>query len=430
MKASVYNVLAPCQDGVNSILYNTASQACAILEPEEVMQYQDCIENDAPADGDFLGALEEMGLLVKNPQAEIDYMRYDFEKYRYNDRVFELYICTTLDCNLNCIYCFENKRKGKMTFETADAIYSFVLEEYENQPYQELKINWYGGEPLLAMDIIEYLSEKFLAFTEEKGLEYIATIITNGVLANEEIQNKLKKYRVWCVMATADGIGCMHDRTRPARNGEPTYDTIMENIEGFLDKDFAIDFRCVVDGKNCDSCLERAKKFAHRDNINVVFNQLRNLTDFDEKDPRASEIQEVSPEEHAKIALREFLNRDPNADDFKHMLRPLPVHCIANIDRGYVLDELGNAYKCTSMPGTDEFIMFNVCEPVESRKIDQELIAKCNVANPMDDICRNCVVYPICKGGCSRTRIHQGFCNCSHFKYTIEDYLTAYSAVL
>lgn len=430
MKASVYNVLAPASNDVDSILYNTASQACVILDPDEVAAYERCVEGDLPADDEFLKALKDMGLLVENPRLELDYMRYSFEKYRYNDRVFELYICPTLDCNLNCIYCFENKRKGKMTLETAEAIYRFVLEQYENQPYQELKINWYGGEPLLGMDIIEYLSEKFLAFTEDKGLEYIATIITNGVLATDEIQEKLKKYKVWCVMATADGVGCMHDRTRPSRNGESTYDTIMKHVEGFLDKDFAVDFRCVVDGVNCESCLELAQGFAHRGNVKVVFNQLRNLTEFDKNDPRAGVIKEVSPEEHAKIVLREFLGRNPTADDFRRFLRPLPVHCIANIDRGYVIDELGNAYKCTSMPGTDEFIMFNVTEPLAKRKIDHELIARCNNANPMDDVCADCVVYPLCKGGCSRTRIHQGFVNCSHFKHTIRDYLTAYSAVL
>lgn len=430
MKASVYNVLAPASNGVDSILYNTASQACVILEPSEVTDYERCIEGDLPAEGTLLETLEKMGLLVKNPQSELDYMRYSFEQYRYNDRVFELYICPTLDCNLNCIYCFEHKRKGKMSLETAEAVFRFVVEEYENQPYQELKINWYGGEPLLGMDIIEYLSEKFLAFTEENSIEYIATIITNSVLATDEIQEKLKKYKVWCVMATADGIGCMHDRTRPSRNGESTYETIMKNVDGFLDKDFAVDFRCVIDNVNCESCLKLAKSFAHRDNVKVVFSQLRNLTEFDKNDPRADVIKEATPEEYAKAVLQEFLNRDPSAEDFMHFLRPLPVNCIANIDRGYVIDELGNAYKCTSMPGIDDFILFNVTEPLEKRKINHELIARCNNANPMDDVCADCAVYPLCKGGCSRMRIHQGVVNCMHFKYTIKDYLTAYSAFL
>ena len=431
MRASVYNVLAPASNGTDSILYNTASQACAVLSADEAAAYRSCVDGDLPADSELLATLEDMGFLVEDPRAEIDFMRYDFEKYRFNDRVFELYICPTLDCNLNCIYCFENKRQGKMTLETADAIYRFVCEQFENQPYRELKINWYGGEPLLGMDIIEYLSEKFIAFSEEKQLEYIATVVTNGVLLSDEAQEKLKECKVWCVMATADGIGCMHDRTRPSRDGRPTYDKIMDNVDGLLDKDFAVDFRCVIDGVNCESCIELAGKFAHRDNVNVVFNQMRNLTDFEEQDPRAAKIQMVSEKEHARICLEEFLNRNPDAEDFEHLLRPLPVHCIANIDRGYVIDELGNAYKCTSMPGTDRFIMFNVNEPASSRKIDQALIAKCNGANPMDSAeCASCAVYPLCKGGCSRTRIHEGVNTCSHFKYTIKDYLTAYSAVL
>ncbi|MBQ3450791.1 MAG: hypothetical protein IJG32_00790 [Selenomonadaceae bacterium] len=45
--------------------------------------------------------------------------------------------------------------------------------------------NWYGGEPLLAKEIIWSLSEKFLEFCATKAIDYDAFIITNASLLED-----------------------------------------------------------------------------------------------------------------------------------------------------------------------------------------------------------------------------------------------------
>lgn len=56
-----------------------------------------------------------------------------------------------------------------------------------------LEINWYGGEPLLALDMIEKLSERIGEITKDKKCDYKQTMITNGYLLNEEYAVRLKK---------------------------------------------------------------------------------------------------------------------------------------------------------------------------------------------------------------------------------------------
>ena len=433
MKPSVYNVTAPSYDGEGVVLYNTLSQACVLLDSHEAQLYEAlaCGGDANPQDdgkSTFVDALASMGFVSENPDEDVAYMRYKYQKHKYNSRVFELYICPTLDCNFSCIYCYEHKRKGKMTLEVADAIMRFVEEQFDAEPFQELKIVWYGGEPLLGFDIIEYLSERFITFTDDHGLEYRASIITNGVLATDEVQRRLAELKVWCVMATADGQGPIHDRTRPARNGKPTYDIIMKHIQGFIDKGFSIDFRCILEKNNVDSCIELAGKLVANENVNIHFNQMRDMTGFQQEHPGV--VCTLSLEEHAQAVLDEFLRRNPSKEDFKKYLTPLPVACPAAIDRAYTIDELGNVYACTSVPGMDEYVLFSVMEPPEDRSLNLEKLAMYGNASPFkNDECRECRVFPLCQGGCTRCRM-EGRLECAPFKHNIEDLLTEYSRFL
>ena len=43
-------------------------------------------------------------------------------------------------------------------------------------------MTWFGGEPLLAKEVIYRLSEAFIARTHDAGIAYTANIITNGYL--------------------------------------------------------------------------------------------------------------------------------------------------------------------------------------------------------------------------------------------------------
>lgn len=44
-----------------------------------------------------------------------------------------------------------------MTFETADAVVHYIEENWNGELFN---VTWFGGEPLLATDIIDYISEQ------------------------------------------------------------------------------------------------------------------------------------------------------------------------------------------------------------------------------------------------------------------------------
>ena len=49
-----------------------------------------------------------------------------------------------------------------------------------------LSVTWFGGEPLLAPDVIKALSEKLMALAKEQGADYSAGIVSNGYLLTPE----------------------------------------------------------------------------------------------------------------------------------------------------------------------------------------------------------------------------------------------------
>lgn len=71
-----------------------------------------------------------------------------------------LILFPTLDCNFACTYCYENKEKGFMLDETYDKLFAAIKKHHEENHIKFLKLEWFGGEPLLCYDkLIEFTKE-------------------------------------------------------------------------------------------------------------------------------------------------------------------------------------------------------------------------------------------------------------------------------
>ena len=434
MKASYYNVLVetgidPNDGNAAAVLFNTRTSTLAELDKGELAAYRgiEKLCDDDP----IAKQLAEQGFVLKDPESEANLLRYEFEKYRFDDSVFELYVAPTLSCNFGCPYCFERKRPGAMTSEVQDALVEFVGEQYRERPYKTLKIIWYGGEPLLRMDVIESLSGRFIAFCEKRGIEYIASVISNTSLATPEVQDRLIACGVWSVMSTIDGIGEIHEARRVNSGEAPTYETIRSNVEAMAEKGICVDFRCILEKGNVESCLELTRSMAHRDNLRVRVKPLIDFGDANGKNMAAAGLRPLSREEFAQAYLEVFLQGLPDAADYERELAPLRLNCSACMDRGYAIDERGNVSNCGCTIGDDSKTLFNICEPADSRTVNWDLVSWYGSKNPLDmPYCRTCRVLPLCQGGCLRVSDPEPFHNCNPLRYCIEDMVRGYYAAL
>lgn len=102
----------------------------------------------------------------------------------------------TWACNLNCTYCFEKfKTKGReMTVNMAKSILSKEFEMMRGQKSPgKLKVEFFGGEPLLKFDVIRQVTEWIEA--NDPGVDYLLSVTSNGTLLDEEKKKWFTKHK-------------------------------------------------------------------------------------------------------------------------------------------------------------------------------------------------------------------------------------------
>ncbi|HKP42077.1 radical SAM protein [Mycobacterium sp.] len=165
----------------------------------------------------------------------------------------ELTLLPTEQCNLRCTYCYETFAVGRMDDWVVTAVKELMT---RRQPeLRRLVIDWFGGEPLLAMDVIEDISGLAEEFARSNPLlDYQSSITTNGVLLTADYARRLSTVGVTHLHVSLDGPGATHDLTRRLRGGRGTYERIEANLREILDSDVDahIDLRVHVTPANVD----------------------------------------------------------------------------------------------------------------------------------------------------------------------------------
>jgi len=143
-------------------------------------------------------------------------------------KVRSLSLIVTKNCNLKCSYCYEKhdlRSKEFMSFSVArDAILSYFQDDDE---FDFLEIDFFGGEPFLAFPLIKETVEWVSSQKWDK--EYFFTIGTNGTILDDEIKSWLIKNKAKISLSISiDGCKKAHDLTR-----SNSFDKLMENLPFF-----------------------------------------------------------------------------------------------------------------------------------------------------------------------------------------------------
>lgn len=224
-KASIFNTVF--SENERLLLFNSRSKRYLKTE-RYVGLVKEVLENpDHFMENPVFSKLKDAGMLVEDTYDESQ--SFDFWKndYIYNP---QLHICIlpTEQCNLRCTYCYEDFQNGAMTQATQDAFILWLKRNLKN--YTSLRIEWFGGEPLVAKDIIFNLSERIIAICHQARKPFTASIVTNGTLMDLETFKKLLSCHVINFQVTIDGVKETHDALKIRADGQGTYDCIIRNL--------------------------------------------------------------------------------------------------------------------------------------------------------------------------------------------------------
>lgn len=159
-------------------------------------------------------------------------------QYKKDAEVKSLVFQVTDACQLRCTYCYQiNKQEHYMDFNTAKKFIDYIFDNahdpdfpinYENTI--GLIIEFIGGEPLLAIDLMEkimdYITQKMFDENSPWLTRHMFSISTNGIeYFDPKFQKLMKKYKDnFSVSVTVDGYKEMHDECRLFHSGEGSYD--------------------------------------------------------------------------------------------------------------------------------------------------------------------------------------------------------------
>ncbi len=192
------------------------------------------------------------------------------------------------ECNLSCTYCYQhNKGKRYMSFETAKKLVDLLLSgnkgfrEYLDSDYSEgLILDFIGGEPMLAVDLIDKTIDYFQAQTIKlnhpfKG-KWCASISSNGTIYDDKVRTFLNKHRSHLSYSVSiDGNKRLHDACRVFPDGSPTYDIAMRAVNDRLAHGYPIGSKITIAHENLPYLFEAITAMydqGHRAlNANTVF---------------------------------------------------------------------------------------------------------------------------------------------------------------
>lgn len=396
-----------------AVIYNTFSKALIILTAEEYQQY----ENDSLTDTEIKNQLVENGFLINESFDEMGFLKYFHYKTKFSNDTLFLTIAPTLDCNFSCPYCYENRRPGKMSVEIQDAVIKFIRDSVEHGT-EKLDISWYGGEPLLYIDVLKSLAGRIAALAKEKGCMLSMHMVTNGYLLKKDIIETLDKVGVTRVQITLDGLKEHHDKSRPLRNGNGTFDRIMKNLSLFEDSPIEVVIRMNVDRHNCGDFKLLKEKIALLNNSNIE------LYPSPVEDLNKDIVNELSDfmttEEFETFTMKTCEEGSLSAEDFA-VMDDRYCFCTAETENCYVIDELGDFYKCWDEVGRKEYRCFNI---LDTQSVNYTNISKFVANDPFaDEKCNTCVFLPLCFGGCKFQKAHLEKSVCGFTEESLKKYL-------
>jgi uncharacterized protein len=245
MQPSQFNVRVPLPDRNEVFLMNTFSDAQLLVSTDVAGLLDRVGRGDAQFDEgerETIASLIENGFVVENKEAERQALSEYFTSMREDREQFRATVMTTLQCNFACDYCIQgdhgeyNKNASKMSVETAERLAVWFGEQLDAILPEKFVLTFFGGEPLLNLPVLYLLSERAHELCATRGVKLYINIITNGLLLSSDIVDRLLPLGLNGIKITLDGDRETHNRMRPLRGRQGTFDKIIENVRRVADR--------------------------------------------------------------------------------------------------------------------------------------------------------------------------------------------------
>ena len=403
MKSSRYNIFF--EQDKKQFAFNGLTCALAQINDDfiNLIESVDNLNQDNLKEDDK-SLLEDMvrgGFVVEDYFDEMNFLKYKSYRSKFGDKGLSLTIAPTLYCNFACPYCYESPQNGIMSQGIMDAICNKVEESAKKN--QNVSINWYGGEPLVAKNVIWKLSDKMINICDKYGVKYRASMVTNGYLFDEETIDNIVKYKVNLVQITVDGPPDIHNTRRKLKNSNSaTFDTIINNIKKLVKQPITVVIRINIDKTNVhrlDELLDLFISYGFQD-CKISLGHVLDATEACESIADTC----LDSEEYSNIKIKYYkilMEKGFKVSSESYYPKIRSNYCGADSSNAFVVDHLGLMYKCWHDIGNIDKSIGNILDVDNMTKKNIMVNASYMLWSPFThEKCRNCDMLPLCMGGC------------------------------
>lgn len=295
-------------------------------------------------------------------------------------------IFTTTDCNARCFYCFENGIKHSyMSKETALKVVAYIKNHHNGK---QVKINWFGGEPLLNTEVIDIISDGL----KKESIDFKSRMITNGYLFDKAmIDRAINAWNLTELQITLDGTEKAYNRIKAYiyDNCNP-YDIVLDNTNRLLDAGLSVSIRLNVDRHNSADLLnlvdELYEKLGNQRKLYIYVHRL-----FDEH--AAYSIEASLKAEELEIAIKDIEDKL-----YQYRFKPQTgitkalktFHCMADCGTCITILPDGEIGLC-EVRSKSGYIGH-----IDTEGFNQEIIKSWKETRPEIPECKDCFYYPEC----------------------------------
>ncbi len=364
--------------------------------------------------------LLDKGFLIPAEVDERDYLRNGHAQARTNNRNLSLTIIPTLACNFRCRYCYQEHQPETMGPEVEEAVLNMAAARLGEDG--TLSVTWFGGEPLLQIDRIERLTAGFRRLCDRRKARYSSHIITNGYLLDGHMAERLRDCSINHAQVTLDGPQPVHDQRRPLADGRGTFDTILANIEAAASR-VPIHLRINVDQTN-------------REGISAILQQIADMGLTDRVHPYLGRTYPytgvcmdvvsdcLADADFALLELETTMELVEQGYLAYRAPRAISTYCMAERANAFVVTPHGCLLKCWNEASEGSAAVGHLFHTEDDRM--RRNAENWNRRNIFQLECADCLLLPICMGGCPYLYHQTGRLHCHAWKAHPDESLAVY----
>lgn len=379
-------------------------KGCSMIVDSEILR---SIKNKEPNEMLKFKLIQHGLATLKNPHISIS-------KEKDNNIYFIIDI--TKRCNFDCLYCFRNLNDNTIISKNKlHDICSYILNIVQKRRLKNVSVQIWGGEPLLAIDRLEYVYN----FFKDTNIRLNIDIETNGSLITDKIAKKLYDMNV-NVGVSLDGTEKHQDIQRRLVGNKSSNGMVKKGIK-ILQKYYGDDISgiTVVTKYNYKDITDIIDYFTNTLKISKMkFNIVKDNSNANEESIGLTKEEVIlfANKLYDVVELYNLMGIKFSEGNIQMRISNLEErsncsYCISNGCKGGInlisIDMKGDIYPCEMMDYKDVKIGSIYKDGILSSNSDLiKQVSKAKkhnnyFAKKENEECTSCPWYYYCKGGCT-----------------------------